>query len=78
MEPILQVVNTLKLKINLKYVKSVLDLGCGSFYNKPLSLVKERDILSTVFKDKEITGIDIFDKDILWRKNMVQLEIIFV
>lgn len=70
MEPILQVINTLKLKINLKYVKSILDLGCGSFYNRPQALVKEHDILSTVFKNKEITGIDIFDKDISWRKKI--------
>ena len=68
MEPILQVISILKDKLNLDKIQTVLDLGCGSFYKKSLNRVKERDILSTVFNKKQITGIDIFEEDIKWRK----------
>lgn len=65
--PILQVISILKQQI-YPNVKTVLDLGCGSFHNRTMDLFYEHDILLNVFNGKQITGIDIFEKDILWRK----------
>lgn len=68
MEPILQVINVLKQNPKLRAANTVLDLGCGSFYNKSIELFEERDILNTVFNGKDITGVDIFKQDVMWRK----------
>jgi len=67
MLPILQVIETLKKEIDPN-VEKILDLGCGSFYNKSIDLFKKRDILFTVFNNKTITALDAFEKDINWRK----------
>ena len=55
------------LKEELEPVGSVLDLGCGSFYNSPYDY-KEWDILRNVFSGCKITGLDIYDKNIEWRR----------
>lgn len=67
MLPILNVIKTLKEQIDLAAVSTILDLGCGSFHGHKDELYKERDILTTVFSGKDITGIDIFEEDIVWR-----------
>lgn len=67
MLPILKAIDILKQNIDPN-IETVLDLGCGSFYNKPFDLFKDRDILFAVFNDKQITGVEIFEKDISWRK----------
>jgi len=65
--PIIQVIEILNNRIDFNKINTVLDLGCGSFYNKSFDLFPERDVLS-VFTGKNITAYDIFEKDIEWRK----------
>lgn len=68
MLPILNVIKTLKEELNLANINTILDLGCGSFYGHQEGLYRKRDILTTMFTGKDITGLDIFDQDIAWRK----------
>jgi trans-aconitate methyltransferase len=60
------VMDILRRELDLSDVKTVLDLGCGSFYNSPYDY-KTTDILLNIFGDKEITGIDIYKPNIEWR-----------
>jgi trans-aconitate methyltransferase len=67
--PIKQVIKTLKDKISSSNITTVLDLGSSSFDGQPIDNFHNYDILFNVFNGKAITGIDIFEKDVDWRKN---------
>lgn len=60
------VMDILKRELDLDSIRTVLDLGCGSFYNSPYDY-KTTDILLNIFGGKEITGIDIYEPNIVWR-----------
>lgn len=63
----LEVMTILKEEIDFNSVDTVLDLGCGSFFNSNFDY-KVQDIPSNMFRNKKITGIDIFKTNIDWRK----------
>ena len=62
-----QVIRQIKERVDMSVVNTVLDLGCGSFATRGDGF-PEHDILYTIFDGCEITGIDIFEPDIIWRK----------
>ncbi|MFA5366483.1 MAG: class I SAM-dependent methyltransferase [Dehalococcoidia bacterium] len=62
----LDVMKILRRGMNLSQVRTVLDLGCGSFLDSKFDY-KVQDILLNIFGDKEIKGLDIFKPNIDWR-----------
>lgn len=66
MERIHEIINTIKNRIDLNNISSVLDLGCGAFISRE-KIYPYHDMLS-IFNDKIIKCIDIFEDNILWRQ----------
>lgn len=62
----LDVMEIVRREVDLSSVNTVLDLGCGSFYKHPLKY-EEHDLLYNLFRDKDITGVDMFEPNIAWR-----------
>lgn len=60
------IIAILNRELNLANISTVLDLGCGSFLNSIYDYTAG-DILTAVFKDKIIKGVDIFQPNIDWR-----------
>jgi SAM-dependent methyltransferase len=62
----LEVMEILRRGMDLSSVRTVLDLGCGSFLNSAFDY-RVQDILLNMFGDKEIKGLDIFKPNVDWR-----------
>ena len=57
----------LRSELDMDSIDTVLDLGCGSFYNSPYDY-ETTDILLNIFGGKDIHAIDIYKPNIDWRK----------
>jgi SAM-dependent methyltransferase len=60
------VMDILRRELDIDSIHTILELGCGSFYNSPYDY-KTTDILLNIFGGKEIIGIDIYEPNITWR-----------